>query len=398
MTESRIERPLRILIADSAAPFKKAAGEALAERGFTVELAGTPDQTFQMVRSHQPDILFYDLDMPGYEGLEALILITKMRAAKKSYVIAAAARSAADLNEKALAAGAWEFVHKPLALKYVLDTSAAIKRHVRRAPLPVRQPDNKALKAVSHKCARSSCNTTVTGLLLKENTMVARPDQFETPIYLEAVGNYDFVDYNLISVTVCPRCYHAVDEAAARSAGARVLKPTAAPRPLLLRIAAEADDTLFSENRSPQAALVALALAIENQKACARDDSPEDESLLSDLVFKATAVAHLAGDERARDALLADAETICSSITTLEPCRQTYRAACRLVAIYLFFMREVDAARTIELLDAFAKPKSGRARPRDARFLQNYRAEAVRLFARRERYSRAHYLEGLTHE
>jgi len=388
---------VKVLIADSGAAFKRSAAEALSDKGFAVTLAATPEEAFEIARSASPEIILYDMDLPGYEGAEALKLFARMRGARESFILANSIHSGGEYAAAAREAGAWDFIVRPVDQGYLVETAVAVKRHLRRPREVPRKPANRSLKSVSSRCPRPGCGATVYGFALRGKPMLVREDQFETPIFTSAAGGHEFVDYNLLSVSVCPECYRARDEAA------RPVKPEGgaprpvqhAPEPALFRIAAEADDTLFSEDRSPSAALAALRLAIETARAEGDCDSPADLGALADLYFKAAAVSHGAEDERARDRFLGEAEKVCAAAVEREPCGEVYRAAYRLAALYVFFARDADAAATLETFERFAKPAPGRMKPRDARVLEKYHAAASRMLSSPSPYRRAAYPAGL---
>ncbi|MHC4712089.1 MAG: response regulator [Planctomycetota bacterium] len=394
MSESRIAPPVRVLVADAGSSFKKSVTSALAEKGHTVSLAASADEAFDRVRAFEPDIILYDLDMKGYEGFEAVTLIAKMRSARRSYIIASSIHKGDDSAGRALEAGAWEFAPKPVPLDFIVEIAQAIKRHLRRPKELPQQSANRSIKVVQRRCPRGKCGAMTAGFILRGAPMVAEEDQFETPLYRKALPGFDVVDYNLLSVSVCPKCYFAFDLAARQwgeQSGAQA-QVRAAREGDLFRIAAEADDLLFAENRSPQSALIALRLAIANAQAAAREDSTDDLSALADLLFKAGLVAHTAGDERERDRTFAEAEEVCALIASFEPCAPVYRAAYRLVALYVFFTRDADAARMIKTFEDFTRPAEGRMKPRDSRLLGRYRSAAAGLIAHRNRRRRSTYL------
>ena len=133
MTESRIAAPVRVLVADREKAFQKEIAEALTLKGFAVELSENAEDTFDKARVFLPNIMLYDLDLPGYGGLEALTLISKMRSGKESFLIALSSRQADDAAKAALEAGAWDFMSKPAISRDILQVALDIKRHLARA-------------------------------------------------------------------------------------------------------------------------------------------------------------------------------------------------------------------------------------------------------------------------
>lgn len=399
MSESRIAPPLGILIAHADSGFKKAAAAALAEKGFSVAISETADEAFEKVRAGGRDVILYDLDLPGYDGLEAVTLVAKMRAAKESYIIATSGRKDADIAKHAIDAGAWEFAPAPVTVDFLNEIAQAIKRHLRRPKDLPEKAVNHSLRVVTRKCPREGCGALVAGFVLRGSPMVTDTDQFETVLYVKARQGFELVDYSVLSVTVCPECYFAFDQTAAvwrkkQSQSLTVPSRTAAAESELFRIAAAADDTLFGEDRSPQSALVAFHLAAASALRGARKGSADDLAAVADILFRGAAVAHGAGEERARDRFFAEAEEVCREIAALEPCAQVYRAVYRLVALYIYFARDADAAAAAKSFEKFTQPGEGRMRPRDSRLLSQYRLSAAKIMSHRDRYRRARYLAG----
>jgi CheY-like chemotaxis protein len=391
--ESRIAPSVKVLIADAGAAFKRSLSHALAEKGFAITLAGTPEEAFEAARSTGPDVIFYDMDLHGYEGVEALKLLSRMRGAQERYIIASSQHKGDDFVQRALDAGAWDFAARPIEAARVLESALAIKRHLRRPREAPRKPTNRSIKTVLARCVRPGCNGAITGYQVRGKAMVTGEDQFETPLYLRAASGREFADYNLLSVSICPSCYYAFDQAARKVnvPGAPVRAAKAASRPELMRMAAEADDTLLSDQRSHSAALVALRLAVESARA-ADDGSPESLDELSDLCFKAAVVAHGAGDARLQDRFLGEAEEACVRAVKGDPCAQVYRAAYRLTALYVYFTRDMDVEAMLKVFEGFCKPASGRMMARDTRVLEKYHSAATRLVAAAGRYRRSSYL------
>ena len=389
MTESRIAPPVRVLVADTSAAFRKTVAEALTKKGFVVEISEAAEDAFNKVRVFEPDVIFYDTEVPGYEGFEALTLISKTRAGKEGFLIATSRQKGGRLEAQCLEAGARAFMRKPVEEAELLETALMIKRHVQRPKELPQGARRRALKMTLRKCGREGCESHVAAFTLKGELKASRKDQFETPIYAGRGGE---VEYNLVCVSVCPACYFAVDEAVPVKKPAGSARRPGADKWSLMRIASEADDTLFAEERTPVSAVVAYRLAIENLQAESASATMETAGRLADLHFKAASVAHRAGDERLRDRFLADAERISTPVLSMEPCAAVYRAAYRLVAVYVFFARDLDAARISKTFDGLGKPGGGRMKPRDFRVLETYRLAAAEIMAQKHFYRRANYL------
>jgi CheY-like chemotaxis protein len=391
LTDSRIAPPVRVLVANGDAALALSAAELLAKKGFAVELADTSEDAFQKVRLFRPDVIFYDMSVPGYDALEALTLISKTRSGKDGFLFASASSRSSDAADSCRAAGAWDFIPGPVTDAVIFEAASAIKRHLNRPREVPHKARHTALKVSFARCPRPGCQSQMALFTLKEGGSVAsKKDEFETPIYISPSGAEEFLDYNLVSVAVCPECYFALDASVPAKAGAPP-KASLAAEPVLFAIAAEADETLFTEDRSPAAALIAYRLAIENHQALP-DDSPDGANRLADLLFKAASVAHRTGDERLRDRFFADAEKVCAAALKMSPSAPVYRCACRLVALYVFFARDLDAAKTFKMFGRFEKPTTGRMKPRDSRVLETYRTASANILANKHFHRRARYL------
>jgi len=396
-------------------------------------VAGDAEAAFAVVRRFEPDLILYDLELPGYDGFEALRLVSRMRGARGGKIVASSIHKGQETARRAREAGAWEFAPRPLEADFLYRTARAIRRHLHRPRELPESTRNGALKLVRRRCPRAGCGQSTVGFQLRPNTMRTSEDQFETTIYRAASRGHEFVDYQLLSVTVCPRCYYALDEAAPRARSAspggtsspgpassspggqaprerpggqaprerpdgaardrqRAAEPAGASGASLLRLGAEADDSLFTEERSPAAAVTAFRLAAANLEAdTGQQPGGRDLSALADLYLKGASVAHFGGDESMRDRLFADAEKACGRAVELEGCREVYRAAYRLVALYVFFGRDADADEAMGHFERFEKPRAGRMRPRESRILAKYRKMAERLLCERDMHRRSNY-------
>ena len=107
-----VARPVRVLIADDQAPFRRAARGVLeALPGF--ELIGestTGEQAVELSGSLEPDLVLMDIKMPGIGGIEATRRIVAVR--PTTMIVLLSTYRAGDLPPDAWTCGAAEYVHK----------------------------------------------------------------------------------------------------------------------------------------------------------------------------------------------------------------------------------------------------------------------------------------------
>jgi CheY-like chemotaxis protein len=64
-----------------------------------IETTGDGSRAVQLVRRHAPDLLFMDLDLPGINGIEVLMLLRGMRLVETCRMVSVSGRaSAADVE------------------------------------------------------------------------------------------------------------------------------------------------------------------------------------------------------------------------------------------------------------------------------------------------------------
>lgn len=102
----------RILVADDDRSIRYAFRELLSGIGFEVTEAADGKETLERIEAEQPDLLFLDIAMPGYDGLTVMDKI-KERGIDLP-VIVITAYSTMETTIRAVKAGAYEYLTKPL--------------------------------------------------------------------------------------------------------------------------------------------------------------------------------------------------------------------------------------------------------------------------------------------
>jgi two-component system chemotaxis response regulator CheB len=108
-------RPVRILIVDDSAVVRKMLNDLLASDPETVVagVAGDGRQALVRIRDLKPDLVTLDIDMPGMDGLEALVEIHKLYPKLPVIMFSTLTERGAKITLDALARGASDYVCKP---------------------------------------------------------------------------------------------------------------------------------------------------------------------------------------------------------------------------------------------------------------------------------------------
>ncbi len=108
-------RPVRILIVDDSVVFRKVLSDLLASDPEIViaGTAGNGRQALARIPDIKPDVVTLDVDMPGMDGMEALVKIRKLYAKLPVIMFSALTERGATITLDALARGASDYVAKP---------------------------------------------------------------------------------------------------------------------------------------------------------------------------------------------------------------------------------------------------------------------------------------------
>ncbi|MHC5731719.1 MAG: response regulator, partial [Nostoc sp.] len=106
-----------ILLAEDNQPNIDTMSAYLESRGYHLILANNGQQAIDLVRVQRPDLIVMDIQMPGMDGLEAIRQIRADCTLTNVPIIAVTALAMAGDRDKCLAAGATEYLAKPVSLK-----------------------------------------------------------------------------------------------------------------------------------------------------------------------------------------------------------------------------------------------------------------------------------------
>lgn len=120
-----MNEPLRILLVDDQPDFTEVLAKRLVRRGMTVDEAEDGDEAMEMLEDARYDAAVFDLRMPGVDGVQ-LLKAVKRRFPDMAIILLTGHGSVHDAL-RALEAGAFEFLSKPVSLETL---EATIRRAV----------------------------------------------------------------------------------------------------------------------------------------------------------------------------------------------------------------------------------------------------------------------------
>lgn len=118
---------MRILLVDDNALNRKVVQAMLEAVDVVVSEAEDARSGLSMIEVADFHVVLMDLRMPGMDGLEAIRRIrTRGDAKARVPVIVVTADNAADMRQRALAAGADDLLHKPVQMQALFDAIARV--------------------------------------------------------------------------------------------------------------------------------------------------------------------------------------------------------------------------------------------------------------------------------
>jgi diguanylate cyclase (GGDEF)-like protein/PAS domain S-box-containing protein len=112
--------PDSLLVVDDDSMNRDLMSRRLSKRGFSASLASTGGDALDWVKSHHVDLMLLDVDMPDMNGLEVLRTIRKTYTPAQLPIIMVTGKSSSEDIVAALAAGANDYVTKPIDFPVVL--------------------------------------------------------------------------------------------------------------------------------------------------------------------------------------------------------------------------------------------------------------------------------------
>ena len=127
--------PGHVLLVDDEPAFQRLGGAWLRGLGHTVTVAGSAEEAVARFRDGRPDLVLLDLSMPP--RMDPLAGIELIAAFLPAPVVVLTGHAGHDMALRATAAGAWDFIAKPIEpdmLRFVVDRAlrkAVLEREVR---------------------------------------------------------------------------------------------------------------------------------------------------------------------------------------------------------------------------------------------------------------------------
>ncbi|MFZ0546691.1 MAG: ATP-binding protein [Candidatus Promineifilaceae bacterium] len=124
-TESNMAQTrVRVLLAEDNEVAITSVTDYLTVLSYEVIVARNGQEAVTMAFEHHPDLILMDMAMPKMDGMEAIGVIRSDPAFKQLPIIAVTALAMAGDKERCLAAGATDYLSKPLSLKLLIETIA----------------------------------------------------------------------------------------------------------------------------------------------------------------------------------------------------------------------------------------------------------------------------------
>lgn len=107
----------KVLVVDDEPEAVELLVEFLSSKGYEVLTAASGEEALRRVKEDRPHLVLLDIRMPGMNGLEVLRRIREIDT--EMGVIMVTAVNEEDVGRKALELGAFDYIVKPLDLKYL---------------------------------------------------------------------------------------------------------------------------------------------------------------------------------------------------------------------------------------------------------------------------------------
>ncbi len=119
--------PVKILIAEDNLNNQKLLHDILHYHGYEVLMAENGKEAVRVAREERPDLICMDLQMPGIDGLTVIGMLRKDPVTKGIRIIAVTSLAMVGDREKALQAGADDYISKPFDTR---ELPLLIRKHL----------------------------------------------------------------------------------------------------------------------------------------------------------------------------------------------------------------------------------------------------------------------------
>ena len=122
----------KILIADDETDILEIIRYNLITEGYTVFTAKDGNETIDIAKRQQPDLIMLDIMMPGKNGIEVCNLLRMQPAFKDTLIVFLTALSDEGTEVKGLETGADDYLTKPISPKVLLSKVNALFRRINK--------------------------------------------------------------------------------------------------------------------------------------------------------------------------------------------------------------------------------------------------------------------------
>ncbi|NTU81113.1 MAG: response regulator, partial [Chloroflexales bacterium] len=127
-------RRARILLAEDNEATIDTLGDYLRAKGYDLFVARTGREALARAQEEQPDVILMDMHMPEIDGLETIRLLRGEAGMGAVPIIAVTALAMPGDRERCLAAGASDYLPKPVNLRTLIATIEAHRQRPKVAP------------------------------------------------------------------------------------------------------------------------------------------------------------------------------------------------------------------------------------------------------------------------
>ncbi len=253
-----------------------------------VHEAATLPETLDLIKRHKPEVICYDIDLPGGDVLQLIKTLPSVGQPLPGVVLTCKPTADRRRLQAAAQAGVRTIVVVPCRIELLLQRiSLTVNMLAARGNRPATVNDvfamtrvegNSSLLQQGMLCPFHESRKHINRFVLRAGKMESEPDFFDVPIYTKPARGADYVNYNQLAVTVCPECgFATLNPDYFIAPGDRKQKPPQFDSATRAAIAAGADQrrkiiesmdaSFLTHNRSARDAVTTYELAISCAQA-----------------------------------------------------------------------------------------------------------------------------------
>jgi len=109
-----VSSPSLVLVVEDNEVNQLLTASVLEREGFAVDLARTSSEAMERIRTHRPDVILMDVQLPGMDGLSFTRKLKADPVTAAITIVAVTAHAMAGDREQTLAAGCAGYISKPI--------------------------------------------------------------------------------------------------------------------------------------------------------------------------------------------------------------------------------------------------------------------------------------------